>query len=243
MGTPVRHGGFPFVDGEILTGADLENDISQLFTEILNIQNVNVAVGAAIAGSKLAANSVAAAQITPLTITAAEIANGTITTTQIAASTILQANLAGNSIGLAQMQNNSVGQVEIVNLACSLRNFTRSSGDDAIAGSGNSNTVSRTFTTAASAGDVLVLFNAFARSDGADDVDIDIRMLRDAVTFNTQVCAGITGAQNEFCISAIGVDTGASDATSHSYIVNILNNHATAVTIRDRQIVTIEFRR
>lgn len=79
MGIPARHSGAPYADGETLAGADLETDIANIVTEMGNIQNVNVASGAAIAGSKLADASITGTKLVASTVTKDKIADGAIT--------------------------------------------------------------------------------------------------------------------------------------------------------------------
>jgi hypothetical protein len=75
MGTIVRHGNFPFADGEVLVGAELEQDFATIYTEFNgNIDNANIKSGAAIDGGKLAAASVGTTEMEADAITVAKMA-------------------------------------------------------------------------------------------------------------------------------------------------------------------------
>jgi hypothetical protein len=72
MGIPTRHSGYPYEDGETLNGSDLETDVANLYTEIANIEDANVAAAADIDGSKLKDATITNAKMTASTITTAK---------------------------------------------------------------------------------------------------------------------------------------------------------------------------
>jgi hypothetical protein len=76
MGYVSRHSGAPFANGEVLDGtADLEVDINAIVTEINgNLDNSNLAAGAALDGSKLADASIPGAKLVDSTVTIAKMA-------------------------------------------------------------------------------------------------------------------------------------------------------------------------
>ena len=75
MGTIAREASAPIADGETASGAELELEFDKIFTVINgNIENANIKAAAGIVGTKLANNTIAAAQITGSTITTAELA-------------------------------------------------------------------------------------------------------------------------------------------------------------------------
>lgn len=75
-----RHANAPFENGETLSGVDLENDFDTIYVEFNgNIDNSNIASGAAIDGSKLAAVSVANAKFIADTLTTAKMAASAVT--------------------------------------------------------------------------------------------------------------------------------------------------------------------
>jgi len=78
MGIPSRHSGYPYVDGETLSGADLETDIANLVAEAGNVEDANVAAAANISGSKLADATVPNAKLVGSTITTAKMAQSAV---------------------------------------------------------------------------------------------------------------------------------------------------------------------
>jgi hypothetical protein len=79
MAIPVRHSGAPLQDGETAVAADLETDIANAYTQMANIENVNVAAAANIQGSKLANTSITGAKLVALTVTQGKIADNAAT--------------------------------------------------------------------------------------------------------------------------------------------------------------------
>ena len=75
MGTISRHANAPFVDGETLSGTDLEADFAAAFSAINgNIEDANVKAGAAIDASKLLDASIATGKFANTAVTFAKIA-------------------------------------------------------------------------------------------------------------------------------------------------------------------------
>jgi hypothetical protein len=98
MGTISRHSGFPFADGETLSGTDLETDISRVFGEVNgNLDNANIDASANIDGSKLNDNSITNAKLVNDTLTPAKASAGLLGSAVVSTSTVDTAATSGAS--------------------------------------------------------------------------------------------------------------------------------------------------
>lgn len=89
MGIVSRHAGAPYLNGETLSGTDLETDFDNIYDEFNGgIDNDNVSPTADISGSKLLVNSVAGTKLTDNTVTNAKMLADTVTTAKMAASAV-----------------------------------------------------------------------------------------------------------------------------------------------------------
>jgi hypothetical protein len=87
VGVPARHAGAPYATGETIFANDIETDVANLYAQLGNIEDVNVAAAADIAASKLA----------DLTIPGAKFVADTITQGKIAANSISDYDLTADS--------------------------------------------------------------------------------------------------------------------------------------------------
>lgn len=95
MAIPVRHAGAPYVNGETLSGTDLETDIANIYAEVSgNLGDANIASAANIQGTKLLDNSTPGAKLTADTITTSKMAAAAVSKAYTAASTAAAAMTA-----------------------------------------------------------------------------------------------------------------------------------------------------
>ena len=75
MGIASRHAGAPYVNGEVLSGTDLETDIANVYAQVNGgLSSVNIAASAGILGSQLANQTVTNTQVLDSTLTIAKMA-------------------------------------------------------------------------------------------------------------------------------------------------------------------------
>jgi hypothetical protein len=92
MGLIVRESTAPIVDGETASGTEVEAEVNKIVTELNGkLENVNIRSDAAIAGSKLAVNSVPGAQMQADAITTAKMAAAAVPKAYVETSTTTEA--------------------------------------------------------------------------------------------------------------------------------------------------------
>ena len=99
MAIASRHSGYPYQNGETLSGTDLETDISNIFTQVNgNLDNSNIASSAAISGTKLATASVTGSQLAAATVTLSNLADAAVSKYALTSKTSTDSMLVGGNV-------------------------------------------------------------------------------------------------------------------------------------------------